>query len=70
MSNVFIQNGLAVEIHYFNNNPKEMMVYLPDVSKTYFVLVLDYDRQLKIMNCKWVNEVETAILRFLNQDSQ
>ena len=70
MSNVFIQNGLAVEIHYFNNNPKEMMVYLPDVSKTYFVSVLDYDRQLKIMNCKRVNEVETAILRFLNQDSQ
>ena len=67
MNTVFVENGLAIEIHYFNDNPKQMMIYLPDHQKTYFVSPEDYDRQLRIMSCKWIDEVEMAIHKFLNQ---
>ena len=67
MNTLFTVNGLALEIHFFNENPKEMMIYLPDIGKTYFVSVEDYRRQLGIMHCKWINEIEMGIHKFLNQ---
>jgi hypothetical protein len=68
--NVFVEDNLAIEIHYTNTELTEMMLYLPDHAKTYFLSVRDYDRQLRIMNCKWINEIETAILKFVNQENQ
>ena len=67
MNTKFTVSGIAIEIHFFDNDPKEMMVFLPDYNKTYFVSVLEHSRQLKTMSCKWLGEVELAIHKFLTQ---
>jgi hypothetical protein len=67
--NVFTEDDLAIEIHYTNEQQTEMMVYLPNKAKTYFVSVQDYDRQLRItMKSPWSDQIEKAILKFINQE--
>jgi hypothetical protein len=68
--NVFIENNLAVEIHYTNTELTEMMIYLPDHGKTYFLSVRDYYRQLEIMKSPWTDQICRVILKFVNQENQ
>lgn len=65
--NVFIENGNTIKIHYTNKQKTEMMIYLPQHEKTYFVSITNYDWQLKIMKSPYLTEIEKAIGKFLNE---
>ena len=67
MSDVFVESGIAMEIHYFESNLNNIMVYLPDQGKTYFLTPDNYHYQLQSVKCKYAEEIESAIVKFLNQ---
>ena len=67
MSSVFVENGVAMEIHYFEGNLNNLMIWLTYQQKPYFVTVENYHNQLQQMKCKYAVEIEKAILKFLNQ---
>ena len=66
--NVFVENNITIEIHYTNNLKTEMMVYLPEYEKTYFVSITNYNWQLKIMKSPYITEIEKAIGKFLKEN--
>ena len=68
MSSVFVENGVAMEIHYFEGNLNNLMIWLTYQQKPYFVTVENYHNQLMQMKCKYAVEIEKAIVKFLNQD--
>jgi hypothetical protein len=65
---VFTENGLVMEIHYFESNLNNLMVWLTDYQKPYFLTVDNYQNQLRQMKCKYSVEIESAIRKFLIQD--
>ena len=67
MSNVFIEDGLSIEIHYFESNLHNVMVYVTNKAKTYFVTPENYHVQLLQVKCPYINEIEKAIIKFLAQ---
>ena len=68
--NVFIENNLTIEVHYFESNLHNLMIWIVEVQKPYFVTVEDYHNQLQQMKCKYANEIESAIHKFLNQGGE
>jgi hypothetical protein len=67
MSNVFVENGLSIEVHYFESNLHNLMVYITNKGKTYFVTPEDYHNQLRQVKCPYTDEIEKAIVKFLTQ---
>ncbi len=65
--NVFVKNGITIEIHYTNNQETEMMVYLLNYNKTYFISITDYERQLMKMKSLYITEIKKAIEEFLEE---
>ena len=70
MSSIFVESGVAMEIHYFEGNLNNLMIWMTDFQKPYFVTVEDYHNQLQQMKCKYANEIESAIHKFLNQGGE
>jgi hypothetical protein len=68
MGNVFVENNLLIEIHYFESNLHNLMVYITNKGKTYFVTPENYSDQLRQVKCPYIVEIEKAIVKFLNQD--
>jgi hypothetical protein len=68
MSSIFVENGVAMEIYYFEGNLHNLMIWMTDFQKPYFVTVDNYSNQLRQMKCKYSAEIEVAIIKFLNQD--
>ena len=64
---VFIENGLSIEIHYFEGNIHNLMIWLTYEQKPYFLTVEDYHNQLQQMKSKHAVEIESAIHKFLTQ---
>jgi hypothetical protein len=64
--NTYNIRGTAIEIHFTDDEDTEMMVYLPDHNKTYFVSAEGYIRQLEKMNAVNCTEVQEAVYNFLN----
>jgi hypothetical protein len=69
MSSVFTENNIGIEIHYFESDLNNLMIWLTYQQKPYFVTVDNYHNQLQQMKCKYADEIEKAILKFLNQDN-
>ena len=67
MSDVFTVNNINMEIHYFESNLNNLMIWMTDFQKPYFVTVDNYHYQLQAMKSKWIDEIESAIVKFLNQ---
>lgn len=67
MSNVFTINDITMEIHYFEGNIHNLMVWMTNFQKPYFLTVEDYQNQLRQMKCRYADEIEAAIVKFLNQ---
>lgn len=67
MSSVFIEDGIGIEIHNFEGSKNNLMIYLPDQEKTYFLTPDNYHYQLQSIKCRYAVEIESAIVKFLNQ---
>lgn len=66
--NIFIENGITIEIHYTNSQETEMMIYIPGYQKTYFVSITNYDWQLRTMKSSFIVEIEKVIGKFLKEN--
>jgi hypothetical protein len=56
-----------MDIHFTNKEMTEMMVYLPEHRKTYFVSADEYERQLQAMKSPWVTDMVKEIRLFLEK---
>ena len=66
--NVYVEDGLAMEIHYRNDSHTEMFIWLTDKQKPYFLSVQNYAREIDARS-PYKDQICKAVLKFINQEA-